>query len=134
MSGPIMPTFDPEFFRELLSAGQRGRKPTSTDVERAMAMLLSRPMAPTLIRACWTVAEYLYDGGTVDTSGLGRDATFWVGLNYLVIATLDGPHNDSYRALTRAAVTNDADAFERWLIDFHADHVRLRDSLAEAAS
>ncbi|WP_314431651.1 hypothetical protein [Microbacterium lacticum] len=133
MSGPITPSFDPEFFRGLLSSQGRARKPTDRDAERALATLHASPRPTPQARALWTLASYLHEGGEVDSTSLDHDQRMLLGFMSLVIETIHGPRNDSRRALVEAIRRGDRARLSAWLIDFNADHRRLRNMLAEAS-
>ncbi len=66
MTGPIMPAFDPAWFREQFGGTQR-RHVSLADANRARARLEASPHDE---RSAWIVAKFLHKGGTLDPEPL----------------------------------------------------------------
>ena len=130
MSGPILPDFDPGFFRELIGDRRRSH-PTRVDAERALRVVLSERRTSERAQAWWTLALFTCGGGDIDLSAVEKVDVLFIGLCALMIRTIEGPRNNSRRALVAAVCAGDWDGVGTWLTDFSADHRRLRDSLAE---
>ncbi len=91
MSGPIVPDFDPDFFRELL--GERRREePTHSAAVRSMAVLTADPRLSARHRAWWTLAEYVHAGNDdIDIAPLNPSDRAWIAGLLLILQTIHAP-------------------------------------------